>query len=480
MNGVRFHTNVLVRPADAGTADRLADDFPPSGIAIWTGPQTAGGPLRPWGVEFFDPRATTLCGGTLQAYYAGQRGAEVHAPGLGQPPTGNEKHCILPGKYDIIVDDVPHTMEYVQAAMDPQQSNTELIVYNQSENPVRQGWVEATSLASLPAIGWIDLAFNIDLTPGAAADNPSLQAQSASPSSTIFLDQNPIPSGTPSTWYRFYPRSQCSGGCWNLATGRGVQLFRLFWDNGNNSVDRTGYYTAVDSSTLTQLFRIHQFSNVLTTRTVNVGVEVRQPHELENTSPSYSRPITIINTNAACFTWEGLTVWRWSDQEFNASCTTISGGGTLMFQWRTRPNGSWTPASWTTNPILDFTHQSILDNQFTVRAKRGTNGTVYTSNPQTVTILTDRLFVAGPSSVLSDVPYTYTASASSGSAASLWFDRRPPATGWTNIGGAVPSTTLQHAWTCGTYTSQLRADASSGGVLRRARMSVNVTHQNPC
>ena len=143
----------------------------------------------------------------------------------------------------------------------------------------------------------------------------------------------------------------------------------------------------------------------------------------------------------------------------------------------TRANGPWT--SWSTSPVYDFTHVSLADTIVTLKAKRGQNGTEYTYQKK-VTVLTDRLFVSGPNSVESDVPYTYTASASAGNAASLWFDRRPPATVWSNIGGSVPSTSLQHVWTCGTYTTRLRADASGGNVLRRARMSVSVTHQNPC
>ena len=58
-NGALYDAYVLVRPADNATMNRLADDFPPQGVQIWTGPFTPGGTDRgAWGVEFFDPRAT--------------------------------------------------------------------------------------------------------------------------------------------------------------------------------------------------------------------------------------------------------------------------------------------------------------------------------------------------------------------------------------------------------------------------------------
>lgn len=327
---------------------------------------------------------------------------------------------------------------------------------------------------------WTDLVFNIDLSTGTATDTPVLRIQNGNKGD--FVNQDPVNQGTPQTWFRFgVIESQCVSNCWNLLppSSRGTRLFRLFWDNGNNQADRSGYYTADPQAgpPFHELIRLHKFTGVTGTRTFNVGLEVKQPNELMDASPSYQRSITISNGDFACFSWEGLTVWKGSDQEFDASCTSIqSVTGTYMYRWQTRPGGPWT--GWLTNPVYHFTHLAVADSLVTLEAKRG-SGSPIPPTSKKIIVLQEQLFISGPKVVVSEVPYTYNSSATTGNGASTWFYRVPPATAWTNIGGFVSSTVIQQVWPCGSYSAQLRADASGSGVLRRARWPITVT-QGQC
>ena len=123
-------------------------------------------------------------------YYVGIRGAEVHHVGVGRPPSGNEVHCILPGTYDIVVDDIPYRMDYVQVAL---KDGNELTVTNQTDSTYRSAYVEASSLASLPWLSSTDLVFNIDLSHGPATDARILQVESANPTTETFRNQDPCP-----------------------------------------------------------------------------------------------------------------------------------------------------------------------------------------------------------------------------------------------------------------------------------------------
>lgn len=224
-----------VRTEDPGYYIELQPDEETTGrlphYSAWMWADTAAGDQqhpKAWMFGWFDPKASGNCGGSLEAYPdTNNRLDEIHWSGPGTPPSGKEKHCIRPGRYELRVwygeGQLRKHLWIDYIPLVPGAGGHAKRIWNST-----YGIYEALEAVDYddPSNVWIDVVAQIDLTPGPFQDSSVLDAQNAGPSDPYggtFANQSPL-SGTDLDWFRFsvarsgstWDRSQSElpeGGC---------------------------------------------------------------------------------------------------------------------------------------------------------------------------------------------------------------------------------------------------------------------------
>lgn len=194
--------------------------------------------------------------------------------------------------------------------------------------------------------------------------------------------------------------------------------------------------------------------------------------ENESNNVRASGPITIGPAVYACAQFEGLTTWQLTDQLFTGNPVCTSQGANIRYRWRTDSNGEWTPYS--TSPQYEFSgHAATGPHTVTFEVKDVSTG-ISATDVKTLTVQSGVVMVSGPTDItVKKNYYTYTATVSS-----YWWERFLPATTWQ--GGNGPWTSWTRTWYGGCYEVDVRAEASSGGVLKRGRLRVTVRSGTGC
>jgi hypothetical protein len=189
----------------------------------------------------------------------------------------------------------------------------------------------------------------------------------------------------------------------------------------------------------------------------------------EGNNVAASGPVSIAEPLDACATFEGTTTWRNTDQLFSASCS--SSGPNIQYRWQTDSGGPWT--AYSTDPSYEFFgHGTAGTHVVTVEVKNVSTGASATA-AYTFTVQSGIVTMSGPTFISVKANYSYSANV-----ASFWWDRFVPSTQWT--GGIGPQSTWTRTWSAGCYDVDLRADASSGGVLKRGRLYIQVAIGQGC
>ena len=194
-----------------------------------------------------------------------------------EPPyTGQEVHCVLPGKYVFQTDaaNLSMTIDYLQ---------TNGMVLNAASDSQLVEYLDYRT-----SYGAHDVVINVDIPldrGGIGTDTPVLQVQKVpagvDPSSTSlnFAGSSSV-SGTTADWFRY----SMLGSSWPNTYGRGSVLAKLYWDRDSVPTDASGYYD-VDAYGY-PIIRLHRYPNPTTaSRVYHVGLELRRPAESPLTSP---------------------------------------------------------------------------------------------------------------------------------------------------------------------------------------------------
>jgi CARDB len=238
--------------------------------------------------EWWDPLAGVPCAssdGTLSRFL-------TNGSGSGEVPHATqgsqEGHCVRPGRYRFTgpgdgvfdVDYVQGSIHYVTNTVTQEREWVESAVYDPSNNGV-----------------WEDLVINRDITNVHPGDNPVLEIQTADPQtndpySPSFFTNDPAPSGTAETWFRFSTSRSVSN--WTIDQ-TGVALARLYFD-GTDLTQTTGYYTYRPENS--PIIRLHRFPNPsVATKQYVVGLELMRPDEEPADQPTVTRTVTINRIN---------------------------------------------------------------------------------------------------------------------------------------------------------------------------------------
>ena len=432
-------------PRDSTTDARL---LPPRSFTVWANPNASH--MYGW----WDPAGGGACGG-LTEYLAGQRGAESHSNGPGQPPSGTELHCIRPGVYIFSVPDKVFRIDYLQMAG-----------HNYTINNTTAGVaerLEATSYYPGQAGNWIDHVVHVDLTPGNYQETRLLDVDNAGadPLSPTFTNQ-PSPAGTELDYFRFSAAQSSSG--WNL-NSQGRALARLYWDFNTNKTITTNYY---DAHSTAHVIRHHRFeSHVHESRNAVVALELMRPdEEPDDTVNVATRVVAITRTTpVACGAFEGTTTWPYTDQILNAACSTRGAG--MQYRWQFDVGGPWTP--YAPDTLYDYFagHDAAGTHQVTVEALNTTTGmSGFASYPFSVSA--SRIVLDGRTYVTDKATNLYTSNY-----ALVWREKFDHDTQWWP-GTAYPSYSMSRIWFAGVYTVDLRQQDSSVTFLRRGRLHITV------
>lgn len=271
---------VTLTAIDEPTQERLVE-FDGS---MWASPNRHNG--RAWMFEWIDPRADGACG-NLANYLAGNinaRGAELHWKNPTTPPSGKEKHCIRPGQYElristnsgglnpiktVRIDYVPTHAVAIPNTILGETEHLEILNYDTTD------------------YAWQDIFVIVETGSVGGSDNPILYIQNSgkTPYSSSFSDQAD-PGGSKFDYFHFSSRASTTS---IPATANGRLLSRLWWDATAPSL-RSGFWDSHDQK---GVIRIHQFLEVTSTGTYDVGLETMRPSEQPLTAPQYTRPVGI-------------------------------------------------------------------------------------------------------------------------------------------------------------------------------------------
>jgi hypothetical protein len=171
----------------------------------------------------------------------------------------------------------------------------------------------------------------------------------------------------------------------------------------------------------------------------------------------------------ACSSFENKNTWQMTDQLYSAACS--SQGGDIQYRWQTDAGGAWT--AYGTSLTYDFPgYNTVGAHYVTLEVKNVTTG-VSTTDLDTITVQNGIVTMTGPTNITVKGTYTYTAST-----ASYWWERILPTLTWS--GGIGPQTTWNRTWSAGCYEADVRADATSGGVLKRGRRHIVIAIGTGC
>jgi hypothetical protein len=371
MNGVRTEDPgfyIELQPDDE-TEDRL----PHYNAWMWAD-TAAGDQQHPKARMFgwFHPKAGGNCGGSIEDFPdTTNRLAEIHWPDPNTPPSGREKHCVLPGRYEL-------TVWYGQTQLRKHLwiDYVPLVPAGTGDGLAKKIWnstygvyeaVEAVNYDD-PANVWIDVVAQIDLTPGPFQDSSVLDAQNVGetdPSGGTFVDQSPL-AGTDLDWFRFSVAR--SGSNWDRSHSElpeGVALSRVQWDRERNPSLMTGFYDALTRGRGPQapndgqyVLRLHRFhDHVLESRTVIVGLETMRPDEQPDSTAAgitATRPVTITRVVPPTPPTVTITGPSYISTPGNYTWTANVSGGTppYTYQWyyKLLTGGTWQKLTGQTNP----------------------------------------------------------------------------------------------------------------------------------
>ena len=467
----RADLTITIQPANTETASRLKGPFSETmWVSPYLPPDSRSYPVGR-GFGWYDPRAACECGG-LSAYLDGDtasRAREVHWESATQPPasTSRERHCIMPGFYHVRLSGpgVYQELEFEYAGV--RALVLGLPTWRQVQDSGFGGTLLVEPREYTPYDSYSDHILNFDLhsPPREVSASADLRLQTAysNPDASPFTPAAGEPAVTEQTYVRFSTR-QRSGLNWLGPQGYGRALTQYFWDYGRQGAP--GAYF-VDDNNAVPIMRAHQFSHVGESRSVVVGVRLKEPdNDPNDTSITTFRTLNLTRvTPVACGAFEGTTTWLYTDQVLNAACSTR--GASIQYRWQFDAGGPWTPYS--ADTLYDYFagHSAQGTHEVTVEALNTTtqasSSTIYPFS-----VSASRIVLAGRTYVTDKANNLYTSNYTL-----VWREKFDHDTQWWPA-TSEPRTWMNRIWYAGVYTVDLRQQDSTPSFLRRGRLHITV------
>jgi len=473
-----FFGNVYVngaRTQDAGYRVKLVPFDPPTWnrLRSYSDSMWADTTAAHWMYEWSDPKAGGKCGNlarylepdTMAPPNQGGRHPEAHRPAPNIAPTGVEKHCIRPGRYEFILKRGPIVVRRFLVGYLP------ITPANRGQINVKLVWNQTAVLnEALEDLNyddttnvWSDLVVHVDTTVGGSEVRVlDVDNAGANPTAKDTFVNASNPGGTEADYFRISVARSTS--TWALEpTGRG--LSRLFWDYGRNNLNRTGFYDSYPIPTIARpILRSRRLGDsIVTSRDDTVALELMRPSEQPDSLTVTKRVVQVVrNTPFACSTFESITTWRTSDQYLSAGCSTQ--GSNIQYRWRYDVGGAWT--SYSSDTLHDFPgHTTSGIRQVSLEVRNTSTGlSSFRTTP--VTVQSGQVTLTGDAEITVKTTYTYTSNHYG-----TWYERFNPGLTWYQ---GTTSTAMNRVWAAGVYTVELRQQDTMSSVYRRGRLSISV------
>lgn len=454
-------------PPDYWNTTMWVDTAKTSNQFGWFDAIATDGPCRPY---------TNLINGTV--------GPEQHRlRGQAQPPNTLESHCIVAGHYRLtlrrdgeIIDGREFLVDELQMENDGQ--GLQVIVQNDSAGGIQESLARNSFDASLvDAFGigrYVDNIIHIDLSQPWASDAAVLQVDNALSDyqKRTFVAQHGITgrdvdnyrvslSRSSSAWS--YPRNDAA------ATHRALN--RIFWDYDRNKGNSTGYFDA--HALGGPVMRWHNYAGQISANgPVTIAIDQMRPDEHPNVqTPQAQELISMTAVSAppvACAQFENLSTWLYSDQTFDASCSTS--GADMLYSWLI--DGFYTPES--SSFMYGFSGHVAAGAQAITLKVRNTTTNEATTRTYSFNVASDSTILDGQRLVTVKSSYRYR---SVNKQVFGWWESFDTARTWR---ATVTDSAIDRVWPAGKYAVELRQEDKQSGVLKRGRLHVEVCTTGGC
>lgn len=424
--------------------------------------------------EWYDATATDGPCEPYSNFFNGIVGSEVHRSGPGVDGSGPEKHCIVPGRYtftlirstavgDSIIRQFP--IDHLQSEMN---GLSKVLVRNDSAGGVLE-WLAANDFS--PDQPYKDLLIDIDRSSPGVTDAALLQVDNAltDRKKGTFVAQHGI-TGSDQDYYRVSVARSSSN--WRR-TGNDQALTRIFWDFDRNRGNSTGYYDAL--TTGGPAMRWHRYlGQIGAAGPVKIAMDYMRPDENPNDqAPQAVEVMSNITVTpaapVACWQFENTNTWQYTDQIFDASCSTA--GPNIRYSWLY--NGYWTPES--SGSQHSFLGHSAAGTQSLTLKVRNTTTNQSTTQSYPFNVTADSTVLSGPTFILTKSTYKYR---SVNRKVFPWLESFDTVRTWWPA--LTPDSVLNRVWPAGKYAVELRHEDSASIVLKRGRLHVEVCTTGNC
>ena len=426
--------------------------------------------------EWIDPMDGGLCGSLSQYKNGTGRQNEVHWDGPDSPPSGQEKHCIRPGRYSVFlwkggVGTVCHldanckkevVIDYIQSAHG-------IVVQDSSSSTVATQSVEPTAYSDSHGVHDFVLHFDLGSAGGSKSAALHLENSLSNPYDTGFRNQEDV-SGSQDHYFRASVLNSTSG--WiRFGVSGGAMAARISWDSAGPNMRATNWYNPIANQ---GIIRIKRYGDeVKENRDLTVGLTLMRPDEPPVSAFDDRRTITITRTAApavfADIRVENDSTWQTTDQYVTVGRSDR--GSNIRYRWSFE-TGVWT--SFTTDTLYDFSGHSTTG-QKTVRLEVRNDALNESAfKDQVVQVFSGQMQPIGNSYITTKATYSYTSSESGN-----WFERFNPQLLWTRITN-TPTSSIDRIWPAGEYTVELRQQDSVSQMLKRGRLSITVCTVSGC